>query len=63
MAKGVWSPRAVTDYLEILGYLQREWGTKVMTSFTLRIDHALSLITNNPHLFVASGKRRPFVDV
>lgn len=51
-----WSPRALSDYLAVLTYLQREWGQKATESFASRVDDLLNLIIAHPLLFSNSGK-------
>lgn len=52
-----WSPRALTDYLTVLEYLQREWGDRPVHALVKRIDDILHLIEDHPQIFSASKRK------
>lgn len=57
MTKSIeWSPRAKNDYLNILNFLEEQWGEKIIKRFDDRLQHVLKLISESPEIYPASKK-------
>lgn len=52
----IWSPRAKSDYLNLLDYLHSNWGKQVTLRYVQRITALLDLICRKPELFPTAGK-------
>ncbi len=46
-----WSDRAVSDFKNIIAYLNNNWSDKEVRSFVGKLDKRLNLIAINPRLF------------
>ena len=58
MSKSIeWSPRSKQDYLNLLEYLQNEWGEKTIKKFDDRLQSILAHISERPEMYPASGKK------
>lgn len=59
MSKSIeWSPRSRQDYLNLLEYLHRDWGEKVIKRFNDILQSKLKNIAERPELYPASGKTK-----
>lgn len=50
-----WSPRAKSDYLNVLGYLDKTWGRQVVIRYIQRVNAILLSITETPTLYLLAG--------
>jgi len=54
----IWSPRARITYLNILNYLEIEWGINSVNKFVSESNDILNNVTRNPKLFISTTKNR-----
>ena len=54
----IWSPKSRDNFLDILGYIQDEWGIKKATDFIDRTDVILEKITVYPLMYPASKSNK-----
>lgn len=52
----VWSPRAKSDYLNLLAYLQQKWGEIVVRQFAKRLNDQLLVVQQNPNIYPKANK-------
>lgn len=52
----VWSPRAKSDYLNLLAYLQQNWGQTVVRQFAKRMNDQLLIIQQNPNIYPKANR-------
>ena len=53
----IWSPKSRENFLDILGYLQDEWGRGKAMDFMEKTDVVLEKITVYPLMYPKTGKR------
>lgn len=56
----IWSTRARITYLNILNYLEKEWGKNSVHNFISEVTDILMNVTRNPKMFI-STKRNKYV--
>ena len=54
----VWTAAAVSDFEEILDYLNTEWGRRVVTEFVAILSTTTELISRLPGTFMIINKRK-----
>jgi plasmid stabilization system protein ParE len=54
--KEKWSPRASSDYRNILSYILSKWSEKEALEYIQRIEQIISLIRKMPEMYKASRK-------
>ena len=54
--KIIWSPRARITFLNILNYLDKEWGKNSVVNFISEVTDILMKISRNPKMFVSTKK-------
>jgi plasmid stabilization system protein ParE len=54
----IWTKRAKQDYLNVLNYLQENWGMKEVSDFVGKTNDTIRTIATNPKAFIASTKRK-----
>jgi len=54
----IWSPLSENDFAIILDYLDKNWGSKVASTFIELTEHTLKQISINPRQFPFCYKRR-----
>ncbi len=54
----IWSPLSEKDFSEVLEYVDKEWGEKVVNQFIDITDKFLKQISNNPRQFPVIFKRK-----
>lgn len=52
-----WSESAVSDYKNIIAYLEDKWSEKEIRGFVGKLDKRLNLIAINPRLFPRTKKK------
>jgi len=52
----IWTKRALKTFFEVADYLQNEWGTTVMESFTAKAQKVIEQIEEMPNMFEVSTK-------
>ena len=52
----IWSPKSRENFLDILGYLQDEWGRGKAMDFMEKTDVVLEKITVYPLMYPKTGK-------
>jgi plasmid stabilization system protein ParE len=53
-----WSPRAVSEFIDLIGYLLEEWGEDITKKFINRLQFVISNISERPELYPATGNRK-----
>ena len=54
----VWTIRASKTYWEVIEYLSKDFGEKVVSDFVTRVHNKIELISSNPFLFKKSSSQR-----
>ena len=58
MAKEIrWTERALTDFENVLNYLNKNWSAKELNSFIIKTEQLTGLISQNPFLFRKTGSK------
>jgi plasmid stabilization system protein ParE len=56
--KIIWSPRARITFLNILTYLENEWGENSVQNFISEVNDILMNVSRNTKMFVSARKNR-----
>jgi len=56
--KIIWSPRARITYINILNYLEKEWGENFVHNFITEVTDILMHISRNPKMFISTRKNK-----
>jgi plasmid stabilization system protein ParE len=56
--KIIWSPRARTTLLNILNYLEKEWGENSVHRFITEVTDILMHVSRNPKMFISTKKNK-----
>ncbi len=51
----IWSPRARLTYINILNYLEKEWGVSSVINFISEVNNILMNISKNPRMFISAN--------
>ena len=54
----VWTHRASKTYWEVIEYLFKEFGEKVVSNFVTTVHNKIELISSNPFLFRKSSSQK-----
>lgn len=54
-----WSPRAKSDFLNVLEYLDNSWGKQVVIQYIQRINAVLLIIAQTPTLYPLASPSKP----
>ena len=54
----IWSPRARITYLNILNYLEKEWGKNSVHKFVSEVTDILMNVSRNPKMFISTKKNK-----
>ena len=55
--KIIWSPQALSTYIAILEYLEKEWSDKEVNNFISRVNEKLALLITQPRLGRITNKK------
>ncbi len=58
MIKIIWTPKAKSDFNNILEYLHQNWGIHEVENFIHQTDSMLAEIANHPQMFIESTKKK-----
>lgn len=53
-----WSPKAEKKFIEIVKYIQKDFGNLVAEKFIQKVDQSISALIEMPKAFPESGKRK-----
>ncbi len=56
--KITWTPRAMHSFLGIIDFINAKWTKKEVQNFVDQTEKLIGQISENPEMFVASGKRK-----
>ena len=56
--KIIWSPRARITFLNILNYLNKEWGKNSVQNFISEVTDILMNVSINPEMFISAKKNK-----
>lgn len=58
ICKEKWSPRALADFSDIVGYILSRWSEKEALNYIARVEDCISMIKKMPEMFKISRKRK-----
>lgn len=56
--KIIWTDNALSELQETISYLEEHFSAQEIKNLAVGIEHTLSLISVNPELFPATGKKK-----